>query len=268
MEKRFMKLRPLVAALAFSAAIAGGACGQPAPPPATPATTGPAVAAAGQPIPAATLTGDVQRTNPAFAKFPSKYADGAQYARKETVDAFVKMADAAKADGVSLRVVSGFRSFSDQKRIWESKWTGKTMVGGKKLNESIADPKARALKILEYSSMPTTSRHHWGTDIDINSTNPGDFSAGVGKKTYDWLAAHAASFGFCQPYSARSASRPDGYNEEKWHWSYKPIAADYLKHWSQDAGYARITGFLGSETARDIDVIAKYIEGVNTACKG
>ena len=262
-----MKLRLLVVALACSAAAAGGACAQPSPPPATPKAAGPTAVATSQPIPAATLTGDVVRSNPAFAKFPAPYADGGQYARKETVDAFIKMADAARADGVSLRVVSGFRSFSDQKRIWESKWTGKTRVGGKKLNESIPDPKGRALKILEYSSMPTTSRHHWGTDIDINSTNPGDFSSGAGKKTYEWLAAHAASFGFCQPYSAKGARRPDGYNEEKWHWSYKPIAAEYLKRWSQDAGYARITGFLGSETAKDIDVIAKYIEGVNAACK-
>jgi LAS superfamily LD-carboxypeptidase LdcB len=275
MENRVMNLRPLTFALVLSAAAAGSACGQPpAPPPASPSPAAsakpapaPSATAAGQVIPAATLTGDVSRTNPGFAKFPAAYANGAQYARTETVDAFIKMADAAKTDGVSLRVVSGFRSFSDQKRIWENKWNGKTLVGGKKLNESVPDPRARALKILEYSSMPTTSRHHWGTDIDINSTTPADFSSGAGKKTYEWLAAHGASYGFCQPYSAKGVARPDGYNEEKWHWSYKPIAAEYLKRWPQDAGYTHITGFLGSETARDIDTIPKYIDGVNPACK-
>lgn len=268
-----MKLRDLVFGLALAALATGGARAQPhVPPPVAPSIKGPAPAPppapfGGQPIPAATLTGDVLRTQPGFAKFPARYAAGVQYARRETVDAFVKMAEAAKADGVSLRVVSGFRSFSDQKRIWESKWTGKTLVGGKKLSVSISDPKARALKILEYSSMPTTSRHHWGTDIDINSTNPGDFVSGAGRKTYEWLAAHGASFGFCQPYSTKGPARPDGYNEEKWHWSYQPIAAEYLKRWPHDAGYARIAGFLGSETAKDIDVIPKYVEGVNAACK-
>jgi hypothetical protein len=260
-----MKLRPLVLGLVFSAAAAGGACGQPPP---SPLAAAPGAPPALRSIPSAILTGGVPRTDPAFAKFPATYSDGAQYARKETVEAFVKMADAARADGVSLRVVSGFRSFTDQKRIWENKWTGKTLVGGKKLNETLPDPQARALKILEYSSMPTTSRHHWGTDIDINSTNPADFMSGPGKRTYEWLAARAAGFGFCQPYSAKGPSRPQGYNEEKWHWSYKPIAAEYLRRWPQDAGYARITGFLGSEAAKEIDVLATYIEGVNGACKG
>lgn len=269
-----MMLRVVALVIAASASLASAACGQPPAPPPSAATAAPSPkpsspkpAAAGS-IPAAVLTGDVARTNPDFTRFPAAYADGAQYARKDVVEAFRKMADAAKKDGVSLRVVSGFRSFSDQKRIWENKWTGKTLVNGKKLNETIPDPKARALKILEYSAMPTTSRHHWGADIDINSTSPAHFASGAGKKTYDWLASHAAGFGFCQPYTAKGPARPNGYNEEKWHWSYKPVAADYTRRWASDAGYARITGFLGADTARAIDIVPKYVEGVNPDCKG
>lgn len=266
-----MKLHVLAFALAVSASLGSVACGQPpAPPPSPAATVAASPKSAPQtpaPIPAAILTGDVSRTNPEFARFPAAYANGAQYARKDVVEAFRKMADAAKKDGVSLRVVSGFRSFSDQKRIWENKWTGATPVNGRKLNETLPDPKARALKILEYSAMPTTSRHHWGTDIDINSTSPAHFASGAGKKTYDWLTSHAPSFGFCQPYTAKGPARPNGYNEEKWHWSYKPVAADYTKRWASDAGYARITGFLGADTARAIDTIPNYIEGVNPDCK-
>jgi LAS superfamily LD-carboxypeptidase LdcB len=218
-------------------------------------------------VPASVLIGDVASSSKDFAKFPAKYSDGAEFGRKEAVDAFVKMADAAAKDGVKIRVVSGFRSFTRQKQIWEGKWTGATKVVGADLSKTIPDAKARAVKILEYSAMPTTSRHHWGTDFDINSTNPGDFTKGAGKKVYDWLTANADSYGFCQPYTAKGAARPTGYNEERWHWSYKPVATWYLARWAKDAGYDRIKGFKGAETARDIKVLEGYIEGVNPQCK-
>ncbi|NJK84501.1 MAG: M15 family metallopeptidase [Saprospiraceae bacterium] len=44
------------------------------------------------------------------------------------------------------------------------------------------NPQERALKILKYSSMPGTSRHHWGTDIDLNSFSNSYFEQGEGKK--------------------------------------------------------------------------------------
>ena len=31
---------------------------------------------------------------------------------------------------------------------------------------------------MNYSAMPTASRHHWGTDVDINSVDPEDFETG------------------------------------------------------------------------------------------
>ena len=55
-----------------------------------------------------------------------------------------------------------------------------------------------AKTILLYSSMPTTSRHHWGTDMDINSLENSYFASGQGLKEYTWLKKNAAKFGFCQ----------------------------------------------------------------------
>ena len=112
-----------------------------------------------------------------FAKIPDKFQGGSRvWGHKDAVAAFVRMAEDAEANGYKLKIVSAFRSFSDQKQIWEDKWTGKTLVGGKKLNVSMPDPKERATKILTYSSMPATSRHHWGTDFDINSVDPKFFT--------------------------------------------------------------------------------------------
>jgi len=216
------------------------------------------------------LIGDIDpASDPKFARIPEKYLGGSRvWGHKDAVDAFVRMAEDAAANGYKLKIVSAFRSFSDQKQIWEDKWTGKTLVGGKTLNVSLPDPKARALKILEFSSMPGTSRHHWGTDFDINSLDNKYFTGTKeGRRVYDWLVGHAANYGFCQVYTAKGeGGRPTGYEEEKWHWSYRPVAAWYLKQYPVDVGYERLAGFAGAETAKAIDVIPNYVQGINPEC--
>ncbi len=236
--------------------------------PAPPAAPAAEEAASTSHVPLKYLIGDVDPAkDPKFAKIPEKYLGGSRvWGHKDAVAAFVRMAEDAEANGYKLKAVSAFRSFSDQKKIWEDKWTGKTLVGGKKLPVSTPDPKARAAKILEFSSMPTTSRHHWGTDFDINNLNNSYFATKDGKRIYDWLTTHAPQYGFCQVYSAKGADRPTGYEEEKWHWSYMPVASWYLKQYPIDVGYERITGFEGATAAKDIDVIKNYVQGINPAC--
>lgn len=207
-------------------------------------------------------------SDPTFARIPDKYVAGSRvWGHKDAVAAFARMAEAAGANGYPLKVVSAFRSFDDQKQIWEDKWTGKTLVERGKLPKTVADPRARALKILEFSSMPGTSRHHWGTDFDLNSLNNAYFNTRDGRRIYDWLTQHAAEYGFCQVYSAKGADRPSGYEEEKWHWSYMPVASWYLKQYPIDVGYERLTGFEGAASAKDIDVIKNYVQAINPDCK-
>lgn len=183
--------------------------------------------------------------------------------RKETYDAFVKMYKAASKDGVKLEIISATRNFDDQKKIWEGKWTGKIIVEGKNLS-TVSDLKARALIIMYFSAMPGTSRHHWGTDMDLNSWDNSYFEKGEGKKIYDWLTSHANEYGFCQPYTSKSSGR-SGYEEERWHWSYLPLAKEFLEEYKKQIRYEDITGFAGSETAVSLDVINKYVDGV--ACR-
>jgi hypothetical protein len=240
----------------------------PAPPASTPAPAETAASAASG-VPVALLVGRIDPARESsFARIPAKYVAGSRvWGHKDAVAALARMAEAAGRNGYEIRVLSAFRSFDDQKRIWEDKWTGKTLVEGKKLPRSTPDPKARALKILEYSAMPGASRHHWGTDFDLNSLSNSYFKSGDGKRLYDWLTSHAAEYGFCQPYTAKGEDRPDGYEEEKWHWSYMPVASWYLQQYPDDVGYERLTGFEGSAVAKDIDVIGKYVQGVNPDCR-
>src|SRR5258707_9904199 len=109
-------------------------------------------------------------TDSRFIQLTASYAKGNainRFLRKEAFSAFKKMMKAAGKDRVSLAIVSATRNFDYQKKIWEDKWNGKIKVEGKDLT-TISDLNERARLILLYSAMPGTSRHHWGTDVDIN----------------------------------------------------------------------------------------------------
>lgn len=188
------------------------------------------------------------------------------YMRSEAYEQFIKMQTAAQKDGVRLRIMSATRPFNLQKAIWERKWLGRQKVNGKIVPQD-APAKAKAEQILEWNSMPSTSRHHWGTDIDINNVDPVYWAAQPGLKEYEWLTAHGHEYGFCQVYSKMGDDRPYGYQEEKWHWSYIPIARELVKKYKEQISNKDIDGFLGAETAVDISVVEKYVLGINPACQ-
>ena len=137
------------------------------------------------------------------------------------------------------------------------------MVEGKNLT-TISNLKERARLILLYSSMPGTSRHHWGTDMDLNALENSYFDSGDGLKAYQWLTAHAVEFGFCQPYTSKRNGRT-GYEEEKWHWSYLPLSSELLTSYVNLVKYSDIKGFNGSETASKLKAIQNYVQGIG--CK-
>ncbi|MFZ1677418.1 MAG: M15 family metallopeptidase [Saprospiraceae bacterium] len=204
-------------------------------------------------------------THPDFTIVDIKYADReGLYLRKDTYEAFRRMYDRALKDGIKLQIRSATRNFEYQKGIWEAKWTGEKLIeSGEDLSKTTPDPKERALKILRYSSMPGTSRHHWGTDMDLNSFENSWFDAGVGLNIYNWLKEHGSEYGFCQPYTS---GRPNGYLEERWHWSYMPVSVELTKLAENQLKNEMITGFKGSESAPMIDVVNKYVLGINQEC--
>lgn len=208
------------------------------------------------------------KTHPDFKEIPIKYADQqGRMMRKDALDSFISMAEKASQSGITLIIKSSTRNFEYQKGIWEKKWSGETILDDGTKASDIKSIKQRALKILEYSSMPGTSRHHWGTDIDINDFENAYFTKGEGKKVYEWMKENAAKYGFCQVYSNKEKTGRTGYNEERWHWSFMPVSGKLTKLASDHLTNEMITGFLGSEAAVAIDVKKNYILGLNADCK-
>lgn len=192
------------------------------------------------------------------ARDPAFTALGEYHLRKPVAEAFLRMQTAAAADGITLRVLSATRTFADQRQIWERKW---------KLSAE-TDPEKRALKIMTYSSMPGTSRHHWGTDLDLNSLSPRWFvDTAEGRRVYEWLSRRAKEFGFCQPYSAKGTARPTGYSEEKWHWSYQPWASSFVRQYAELMQPADLKGFAGAEVAGRVRSIEDYVNGIDASCR-
>ncbi len=190
-----------------------------------------------------------------FVKIAPKYGDKTMYLLKDAYAAFEKMATAAAKEGVRLRLISATRTFDDQKEIWENKW--------KKLATIPMTDSAKALKVMEFSAAPGASRHHWGTDVDLNNLDNHFFDLPEGKKIYEWMKLHAEEFGFGQPYTA---GRPTGYKEERWHWSYLPIAKKCAAFAAAHLTDADLQGFSGSASAPNLQIVKRYVLGINPAC--
>jgi len=155
--------------------------------------------------------------------------DRPHYLRKEAAESLKKMYLALKKDlpGVKFWVQSSTRNWNSQKAIWEGRWAELASGKRKMTDQEIADA------ILRSSSVPGTSRHHWGTDFDINILKNAYYEQGNGAKVYAWLKSRAHEFGFCQPFSV---GRKAGYMEERWHWSYMPLSRDFQRRWNAHFG--------------------------------
>ena len=150
--------------------------------------------------------------------------------RKEAHDAFIEMKKAAYQDGISIEILSSYRSFERQLAIFERKYLQYTEDEG-------MEPLQAIDKIIEYSTIPGTSRHHWGTDIDIIDASkktegdvlvPSKFEeGGPFADLKAWMDVHAREYGFYLVYTNESKRR--GFKYEPWHYSYAPLSVPMLE---------------------------------------
>ena len=176
------------------------------------------------------------------------------FLRTEALEALEDMAAAARANGIELHVVSAMRTWSHQRRIWNGKWNSARFMG--------FTGAARASEILRYSSMPGSSRHHWGTDVDLNALENEHFERGTGAEVYAWLLENAYTFGFVQVYGDMRNGRT-GYQEEKWHWSYWPLAEGFLRCYLDLCPEEAFAGFEGANYSDSLRIIDRYVQGID-----
>ena len=144
----------------------------------------------------------------------------------------------ASAAGFNLAVASSFRSFERQCAIWNGKAQGQRAVhddSGVMLQRSELSEEQWLHAILRFSALPGTSRHHWGSDLDVYDAAAvaGDYQVqltpqevapgGVFDPLHCWLDERMAtnqSHGFYRPYALDRG----GVASERWHLSYAPVA--------------------------------------------
>ena len=129
------------------------------------------------------LVGRMQRLTPAAA---AKWAE---------------MQAAAAADGITLLLVSGFRSVDYQARLIRKK-----INAGQSVSE-----------ILAVNAAPGHSEHHTGRAIDIATPGSRPLTEEFEESAaFSWLTQNAETYGFSMSYPRNNAA---GFIYEPWHWA-------------------------------------------------
>jgi LAS superfamily LD-carboxypeptidase LdcB len=158
--------------------------------------------------------------------------------QEEAARAFTTLQADAHEAGFDLAIASSFRSFARQLAIWNGKASGQRPVyddRGCQVMMAALEPEQQLHAILRFSAIPGTSRHHWGTDLDIYDAAalPADYvlqlspaevaPGGLFDPLHNWLDGRIAagqSHGFFRPYGEDRG----GVAPERWHLSYAPLA--------------------------------------------
>lgn len=126
------------------------------------------------------------------------YSSRGHKIKKAASEPLMKMIDAARADGLNLLVISGYRTESTQRGLF---------------NNSV---KRHGMDhALIYSAKPGYSEHQLGLAVDLNSTEESFDQT----KEYKWLKANSYKYGFIERYP-KGKEFITGYGYEPWHYRY------------------------------------------------
>ena len=135
---------------------------------------------------------------PVLENLGAPYGSGSL--RPEAALAFRTMADAARADGISLRSVSAYRSYQRQTNTYNR----------------YLQYDSRA-SVDTYSARPGHSEHQTGLALDINVASIAAHFENT--PAYAWLTEHCAQYGFILRYP-KGKEGLTGYRFEPWHYRY------------------------------------------------
>ena len=162
-----------------------------------------------------------QHPMPESYKVNVSYLDGGYRIDSRVKDTYNAMIAAAKNDGVSLKLISGFRTFSGQTSLFNNKVN-------QYLNQGYSKEKAKELAA-QYVAPPGTSEHLTGLAVDLispdwyntHSSLTSDFE---NTKQFKWLYEHCAEYGFILRYP-KDKVEITGYSYEPWHYRYVGVEA-------------------------------------------
>lgn len=127
--------------------------------------------------------------------------------RREAADALARLIAGARADGLFLLALSGYRSYEQQQAILEQEIR---TYGEAKARQQVAEP--------------GHSEHQLGVAVDVSAaSNPYDLEDTFGEEPEGkWVAVNAPRFGYVVSYPA--GKQPiTGYTYEPWHIRYVGI---------------------------------------------
>ena len=126
------------------------------------------------------------------------YSSRGHKIKKAASEPLMKMIDAARADGLNLLVISGYRTERTQRGLF---------------NNSV---KRHGMDhALIYSAKPGYSEHQLGLAVDLNITEESFDQT----KEYKWLKANSYKYGFIERYP-KGKEFITGYGYEPWHYRY------------------------------------------------
>lgn len=158
---------------------------------------------------------------PESYKINVTYISGGYRLDSRIVDAYNSMISAAKQDGITLKIISGFRTYQGQTTLFNNKVN-------KYINQGYSREKAKELAA-QYVAPPGTSEHLTGLAVDLISTNWYSYNSDLNSnfektKEFEWLYNNCAEFGFVLRYP-KDKEAITGYSYEPWHYRYVGVEA-------------------------------------------
>ena len=142
----------------------------------------------------------------------SKYSSGSRKMVKEAAEAFNKLAEDAKKEGLYIRAVSTYRSYTYQNDLY-NRYVSKD-------GQAAADT---------YSARAGHSEHQTGLAVDVDNIQNNYTDFGITKE-FTWMKENAYKYGYILRYT-KDNEWITGYKDEPWHYRYvgKEVA-EYIQN--------------------------------------
>lgn len=146
---------------------------------------------------------DIVSTEPKYSRDTAKL-------NKTAYENFVKMADAASKDGLTIKITTAYRNYNFQSILY---------------NNYVKSDGVKAADT--YSARPGYSEHQLGYSADLTNGNNVSFDDFETTKEFEWLSENAYKYGFILRFP-KGKDYLTGYKYESWHYRY--VGLDIAKY--------------------------------------